>query len=130
MRIKQIKLICIPNKTGNVRINVTLGRAGVTTVTPEKQEILHVLSVSVALVIRHAKRMPRITMSFVTYMALPYFSTSSHKRHGFRVKVAEHKMRVLIFSKFLSETILVLRRNQRNITKCSCKVPVILFRFQ
>ena len=40
--------------------------------------------VSVALVIRHAKRMRRIVLPSVASPALPYFSTLSHKRHDFR----------------------------------------------
>ena len=36
-------------------------------------------------------------MSCAASLAPPYFSTLSHKQHDFRKKVAEHKMRVLIF---------------------------------
>jgi hypothetical protein len=61
--------------TGNVRI---------TTVDVEKQNKLYILSVSIARVMQHAKRMHRIILSHVTYLALSYFSTLSHKRHGFR----------------------------------------------
>jgi hypothetical protein len=52
-----------------------------------------------------AKRMGRIILSSVICLALPYFSTLSHKRHNFRggggrrgVEVVEYKTRVLIFS--------------------------------
>jgi len=46
------------DKRGNVRINRTVGLIHITIFTVEKQETLHILSVSVALVINHAKRTP------------------------------------------------------------------------
>ena len=48
---------------------------------------------SVVLVMKHAKRVRHITLSSMDCPAIPYFSTSFHKRHDFRRKKAtEHKM--------------------------------------
>ena len=71
-------------------------------------------------------------MSSVTSPAVPYFSTLSHKRHDLEKIVPEHKMCVLICSTILSETFLIVRRNERdikNIRWSLCEVPVILVRF-
>jgi hypothetical protein len=63
---------------GNVRINVILRRVRFTIFAVENQEVLHILeSVSVALVIQHAKRVLRIVLSFVACTAGLYFSTSN-----------------------------------------------------
>ena len=57
------------------------------------------------------------------------FSTLPQKRRDFRGSAFEHKMCVLVFSTTLSETLPILRRNERNIVsllKYPCKVPFIL----
>jgi hypothetical protein len=71
--------------------------------------------VFLALNIQHAMRMRHILLSSVACLALQYFSTSSHKRHGFHKTVIEHKMCVLIVSTILFETFLILKRTERDI---------------
>jgi hypothetical protein len=66
----------------------TSRRVHVTIVAVEKQQILHILSVSVPLVIQHAMHLRRIMLSFVACLTLPYFSTLSHKRHDWGGGVA------------------------------------------
>ena len=64
---------------------------------------------SVALVIQQAKRMRHPILPSVACLAVPYFSTVSHKRYDFWEKVTEHR-RVIWFSpQLLFETFLILR---------------------
>jgi hypothetical protein len=87
--------------TFNVHMNVTLRRVRVTTVAVEKINKYYIFCArgsNLALVIQHAKRMRRIILSSVVCLALPYFSTLSHRRHDFWNIVIGNKMRVLVFS--------------------------------
>jgi hypothetical protein len=86
----------------NVPINVTLRRVCVTTIAMEKQYVpyyLLTMRVYAALVIQHAKRKHLTILTTVAFLDLPYFSTLSHKRHGFRKISNGHKMYVLISSR-------------------------------
>jgi hypothetical protein len=68
--------------------------------------VLYSECVSVALLAQHATLTRRIMLSPATCMAVLYFSTLSHKSHDFRVeKFIELKVRVLIFSTNLSQTL-------------------------
>jgi len=72
-------------------------------------------------------------MCYVVIVASPallYFLTLSRKRRDFRKNITRYKTCVSIFSTTLSESFLILRRNERgmpeNIYWPSCKVPVIV----
>jgi hypothetical protein len=89
-------------------------------------------NVPVALVIQHAKRMRHIVLQSLTFVAVQYFSSLSHKRHDFKEKLFRIKM-FLFTLQLLTETFLILRRIERDIIKnvywSLRKVPVILVRF-
>jgi len=103
-------------KQESVYYNVTLRCVRATTVAVEKQKVLHILSVFVALGIQHAKRMRCIMLSSVACPSLTYFSTSSHKRKNFRESKLLSTKCVFWFSlQLLSETFLSLRRIRRDV---------------
>jgi hypothetical protein len=58
--------------------NATLRRVRVTTVATEKQAVLHIRSVTVALVIQHAKRMRRIIVSSVACLSVCRYNIFLH----------------------------------------------------
>ena len=85
----------------------------------------------VALVIQHVMRMRLIVICSQSGCSI--FSHIFSKRHDFFFKKGtEYKMCVLISSTVLSETLLILRRSERDIIKIvywsSRKVPVIIVR--
>jgi len=77
----------IHNKTGNIHVNITLGRIRETTVPVEKQEvILHIESVSITLAIQHAKRKRCIYLWPVQlYSAVPNYPINGKTFGGKRL---------------------------------------------
>ena len=69
----------------------------------------------VALDVQHAMHMGHIFICGLS--GCNYFSALSHKRYDFQKKKIEQEIRVLISSALLSETFLILRRNERDMIK-------------
>ena len=84
------------------------------------------------LVIQHAQRMSRITLSYMACPVLPCFSKLSLKWHDFRKKITEHKMCVSIFSTNFARNISHAKNNSarycQNVHRSSGKLLVILLR--
>jgi hypothetical protein len=81
--------------------------------------------VSVTLVIQHAKRMRCVILSFLSCLAVPYFSTLCHKRHDFR-NIFYTKCVVWFSLQLPYETFLILRRMNIGI---HVKYPLFLSDF-
>jgi hypothetical protein len=92
-RVRLFLYISKSNRTGSVRINVALGCVRVTIIAVEKQKVLHILNMFIALGIKNAVLMRRIILSSVACLDMPCFSASFHKRYVFSEKeVVEHNM--------------------------------------
>ena len=72
--------------------------------------------VSVALIDQHWKRMRPVIFSSMASLAVPCFSTLSHKRHDFRgKKILKIKCVFWFTLQHLFETFLILRRTERYV---------------
>jgi hypothetical protein len=74
-------------------------------------------------------------LSSLACPALQYFPTLTHKRHHLKKKLLNTKCVFWFSLQLLSETFLMLRRNERDMIKnvyrsASCKVPFIIVRLQ
>jgi hypothetical protein len=107
-------------KTNNVCINNTLRCVSITIVAVQKKEVLHIRSVSAALVIQYAKRMHRIIFSSVASLAVPYISRIISLTNDFREMIVEHKMCVLVSSTTFVRNISQTEKNTaRYYHKCT-----------
>jgi hypothetical protein len=73
--------------------------------------VTHSECLSATLFMHHAMRMRRIIRPSLSYLALTYFSTLSHKRHEWGRGgggATEHKLCVLVFSTTLYETCILV----------------------
>jgi hypothetical protein len=77
--------------------------------------------------------MQYIILSSVACLAVPYFSTLSHKRQTFWINITKHEIHVLIFSAtFVSNTSQSKKNRQDiiiNVLKSSGEGPTILVSF-
>ena len=95
------------------RHNVTSRRVRVIIFAVEKQWVLYGLSVRIC-----SLQFACAMLSSVTYPALQYFSTLSHKRLDFLERDTESKICVFWFSvQLLPETFIILRSNERDMIK-------------
>jgi len=81
--------------------NATLKCVRVTSVTVEQQDVVHILSVSAALVIQYAEHMRHIIPSSVACPALLYCPTIPHQRGRFSEKKSLNTKCVLFFYNFI-----------------------------
>jgi hypothetical protein len=76
------------------------------------------------------KRMRRIMLSYVAYLAILKFSTLPRKRKNFREKVTEYKICVFWFYlQMLCITLPIVRRTQRDMIRnvwSACNVPFLV----
>jgi len=82
---------------------------------------------------RQGNRWHRIMLSSVASMAVPYFSTISHKRHGFRKNLLNLKCVIVNILKNFSRNIFFLQIIQLDtiitVYRSSCNIPFTFVTF-
>ena len=116
-----------------MRINVTMRRVLATIFAVEKQYVLHNVSVGVAVVIQQAVRMHRIVKLGLPGCSVFFNIISSKARFSKKKKLLNTKCVFWFPLQLLSDTFLILRRNERDIIKNVYlswrKVPLFLSDF-
>jgi len=116
------------------KYNVTLRCDLATVIDVEKQYVLHILSVYLYPLIS-SMQCECVTLSCVACLALQYFSALYHIRYDFRKKKSLNTKCILISSTIIfSETLIILRRTERDMIKMSsclhAEYPLFLLDFK
>jgi hypothetical protein len=123
----------LSNQTGNVSANFTLMRVLPTIVAVETKQVLCIVSVCVAIVIRQAKCILYIVIGGLPRSTLFFHIVSQMARFSKKKTLMNTKCAFRLHLQRLSETFFILRRTERGfIKKSSClheKYPLFLSDF-
>lgn len=118
----------------NVHLNVILMGVRVTIVAVSKQEVLHILSACPQPQLSSMESASAVLHFLLWHVWVTIFFHIILSRVGFQEEIIENKMCVLTLPINPYEIFRILRRTEidiaTNVDKSSCKVSVILVRFQ